>query len=235
MSLVKRLAGTRFVQVAVGVAGAEYLRLVWKTNRMTFEPADIYDRIRPALPIILAVWHGQPFLLPFLRRAEHRAKVLISRHRDGEMNAIAVERLGAGVIRGSGDHGSSQTRKGGVAAFKKMLSALDEGYSLVLTADVPKVSRVAGRGIVMLARASGRPIYPVAVATSRRIELNNWDRSAVNLPFGRGAVVVGDPIHVPRGDSDAVEAYRLAVQDAVNLATQRAYAIVDRQGSPNPG
>ena len=72
-----------------------------------------------------------------------------------------------------------------------MLDALADGYSMALTADVPKVSRVAGLGIVMLARASGRPIYPVAVATSRRIELDNWDRTAINLPFGRGAIVVG--------------------------------------------
>src|SRR5262249_5047027 len=35
--------------------------------------------------------------------------------------------------------------------------------------DVPKVSRVAGLGIIKLASATGRPIFPVALATSRRI------------------------------------------------------------------
>jgi len=45
-------------------------------------------------------------------KESHRAKVLISRHRDGEFNAIAVERLGIGTIRGSGDHGSAFHRKG---------------------------------------------------------------------------------------------------------------------------
>ena len=96
--------------------------------------------------------------------------MLISRHRDGEINAIVAERLGVGTIRGSGAHDGDFTRKGGVSAFKEMLDALEEGYSLALTADVPKVARVAGRGIVKLARMSGRPILPVAVATSRRIE-----------------------------------------------------------------
>ena len=52
-----------------------------------------------------------------------------------------------------------------MSGFKEMLSALEEGYNVALTADVPKVARVAGLGIVKLASASGRPIYPVAIAT----------------------------------------------------------------------
>ncbi len=85
--------------------------------------------------------------------------MLVSRHRDGEINAIAAERLGIGTIRGSGNHGSGFVHKGGVAAFQAMLDALNEGYSVALSADVPKVSRVAGLGIIKLAQMSGRPIY----------------------------------------------------------------------------
>ena len=151
----------------------------------------------PELPMIVAMWHGQHFMMPFVRR-HHRVKVLISRHRDGEINAIAAERLGIGTIRGSGDHNRRYDRKGGVGAFKAMLAALQDGWTMALTADIPKVSRKAGPGIVKLAQLSGRPIIPVAVATSRRIEVDNWDRSDVNLPFSRGAMVFGDPIRVPR-------------------------------------
>jgi len=229
MSVLKRLSGMRPFQVAVGVAGAEYLRLVWKTNRVAIEPADIYERIVGDLPLIIAMWHGQHFLMPFVKRDEHRAKVLISRHRDGQINAIAAERLGVGTIRGSGDHGAAFARKGGVAAFKTMVAELEQGYSLALTADVPKVSRVAGLGIVMLARTSGRPILPVAVATSRRIEFNSWDRGVLNLPFGRSAIVAGDPIRVPAVDGSELERYRKDVEDAVNAVTRRAYDIVDRR------
>ena len=53
-----------------------------------------------------------------------RGKVLISRHRDGEINAIAAERLGIETIRGSGDTGGDSTRKGGVGAFQAMLETL---------------------------------------------------------------------------------------------------------------
>ncbi len=124
--------------------------------------------------------------------------MLISRHRDGEINAIAAERLGVGTVRGSGSHEGDFHRKGGVPAFKAMVSALEEGYNMALTADVPKVSRVAGLGIIMLARLTGRPIVPVVIATSRFKRLNNWDRSIINLPFGRGVLVAGDLIEVPR-------------------------------------
>ncbi len=232
----KRLGRQRWVQVTVGMLAAEYLRLVSKTTPFAVEPADIYDRVEADFPIILAMWHGQHFLLPFAKRPKHRAKVLISRHRDGEINAIVAERLGVGTIRGSGDQGLEFNRKGGVAAFSAMLNALEEGYNVAMTADVPKVSRVAGLGIVKLAQLSGRPIYPIATATSRRIQLDNWDRSAVNLPFSRGAAVIANPIRVPQNADDAaLETARLSVEHALNAVTVRAYDMVDRRGSAARG
>src|SRR5947207_3983558 len=230
MSWVKRVIGSRPFQMAAGVAVAEYLRLVWNTTRLVVEPDGIYERVDRDAPVIIAMWHGQHFLAPFIRRAQDRAKVLVSRHRDGEINALAAERLGVGAIRGSGHHGGGFIGKGGVSAFKEMLGALHEGYNVALTADIPKVARSAGLGIVKLASASGRPIYPIAIATRRRVELTNWDRTAINLPFGRGAGVAGEPVHVPaEADGAALEAARHAVEVSLDAATARAYAIVDRQ------
>ncbi len=225
----KRIARSSAVQKTMGVLAAQYLRLVWHTSRLTIEPANLYQLVEPDLPAIIAMWHGQHFMVPFLSRG-HRVKVLISRHRDGEINAFAARRLGIIPVRGSGDHGRRFDLKGGVGAFKSMLTALAEGYTMALTADVPKVARVAGLGIVTLGRISGRPIYPVAVATSRRIELDNWDCSAVNLPFSRIAIVLGDPIKVPSEADDAMlERCRLEVEQELQRVTKRAYVIVDRK------
>jgi lysophospholipid acyltransferase (LPLAT)-like uncharacterized protein len=225
----RRIAQSPAVQKALGILTAEFLRLVWWTNRLVLEPADFYEKVEPELPIIVGLWHGQHFMSPFFSRG-HRVKVLISRHRDGEINAAAAKRLGVEPIRGSGDHGRRFDLKGGVAAFKSMLTALQDGWNVALTADVPKVSQVAGQGIVMLGRLSGRPIYPAAVATSRRITLKNWDRSAVNLPFGTIAIVVGDPVRVPSDADEAMlEECRLAVEQRLKQVTARAYAIVDRK------
>jgi lysophospholipid acyltransferase (LPLAT)-like uncharacterized protein len=219
-----------WVQRAVGVLAAEWLRLVWLTNRFSFEPADVYEIVEPMQPMILAFWHGQHFLTPFVKtKKSHRAKVLISRHRDGEFNAVAAERLGIETIRGSGDHGGAFHRKGGVGAFKEMVEALKQGYNVASTADVPKRARVAGLGIIMLARESGRPIVPFAMVTSRFIRLKNWDRTTINLPFGRGAVTGVDAIVVPPdADAETMEKCRLLLESYLNEASRRAYAMVGR-------
>ena len=226
----RRIAPSPVVQRFVGFLAAEYLRLVWLTNRLTIEPADLYETVEPHQPVIVAMWHGQHFMVPFLSRG-HQVKVLISRHRDGEINAYAAARLGIGTVRGSGDHSRRFDVKGGVGAFKSMLNALADGYNMALTADVPKVARVAGLGIIKLARFSGRPIYPVAVATSRRIVLKNWDRSTINLPLGRAAIVSTEPITVPPdADEDTMERCRLLVQQRLIRVHERAYEILDRKG-----
>jgi lysophospholipid acyltransferase (LPLAT)-like uncharacterized protein len=231
MRLANRLRSSPWGQRVIGVAAAEYLRLVWATTRFTLEPADASERFSKHAPIILTAWHGQHFLMPFARSGAHRVKVLVSRHRDGEINAIAAERLGVEIIRGSGAHGSDFSKKGGVAGFRALLDALEQGYNVGMTADVPKVARVAGLGIVRLAQMSGRPILPGAIATQRRITLDNWDRTTLNLPFGRGAAVGGALIHVPADADEArLELARRALEDSLNAITKRAYEIVDRTG-----
>jgi lysophospholipid acyltransferase (LPLAT)-like uncharacterized protein len=216
-------------QQAIGFLAAEFLRLVWLTNRFSFDPPDVYAIVEPQMPVILAFWHGQHFMTPFIKKNGHRGKVLISRHRDGEFNALAAQRLGIGTVRGSGDHGSAFHRKGGVGAFKEMVRVLEAGTNMALTADVPKKSRVAGLGIIMLARESGRPIMPFAMATSRYIRLGNWDHTTINLPFGRGALVGGEVIVVPSdADTDTMEALRARLEATLNDVTRRAYAKVGR-------
>ena len=228
--LFRNLLRSSWVQHAVGFLAAEFLRLVWLTNRFSYEPDNVYDVVEPQQPAIFAFWHGQHFMTPFIKNKDsHRAKVLISRHRDGEFNAIAAERLGIGTIRGSGDHGGAFHRKGGVGAFREMLQALRDNYNVATTADVPKRSRVAGLGVIMLARESGRPIMPFAMVTSRFIRLKNWDRTTINLPFGRGAVVGIEPVVVPPdADDETMERLRVQVETYLNEATRRAYAKVGR-------
>lgn len=214
-----------------GAVAAGFLRLVWRTNRFSYHPHGFYESVERQMPLILALWHGQIFMTPFVRK-HYRAKILISRHGDGEFVARAAARLGVGAVRGSGDNGTEFHRKGGVGAFKEMLRTLADACNMALTADVPKRARVAGLGIIMLARESGRPIAPFAIATSRFFRLANWDRTTVNLPFGRGAMVLGDLIHVPpNADAALMETLRTRLESALNEVTQRAYAAVGRPGA----
>ena len=103
MPSFKRIVGSSAFQSAVGTAAAWYLQLVWRTSAKTLEPEAIYELVD--MPAIVAMWPGQHFLTPFIKQDEtkHRTKVLISRHRDGAINAVAAEKLGIGTIRGSGE------------------------------------------------------------------------------------------------------------------------------------
>ncbi len=232
MSDVKKADRSKFSHLALGSFLASYLRFVHRTNRVIVDPPDLYDIASQHWPFIAAMWHGQHFLAPFFRRAEHDVRVLISRHGDGEINAIAASQLGLGLVRGSGGRPKKMHRKGGVAALRNLLGALEEGATVALTADVPKgPARVAGAGIVTLARLSGRPIIPIAPATSRSITLNSWDKADINLPFGKMALVLGEPVFVdPDLAEDDLDTVREEVKQALDRATSRAYDLVGVSG-----
>src|SRR5919206_500663 len=198
MGLLKRITRSRPVQETLGLLFARYLDVVQRTNSFVMEPPDAYARIGPLMPVIVAMWHGQHFMIHFAKRPQDAAASLVSRSADGEINALALRHLGVRAIRGSGARGRDPRSKGGARALRSMMRALEAGEMVVMTADVPKIARACGEGIVTLARLSGRPIVPVAVVTSRRIDFNSWDRASLGLPFGRGAMVLGEPIAVGR-------------------------------------
>jgi lysophospholipid acyltransferase (LPLAT)-like uncharacterized protein len=232
--MLKRLLRAKPVLRAAGRTMALYLKLVRATNRLIVEPADAETSVYARTPLILAMWHGQHFMTPFVKRPQYKAAVMISRHGDGEINAAAVEAFGIATVRGSGAQRKDQIlKRGGMEAMRGALQALEGGASLAMTADVPKISRVAGRGIVALAQHSGRPIVAVAVVNSRRVDIRSWDRSSIGLPFGRCAVVFGDPIHVARdADAAALESARRQVETSLDAVHARAYALV---GAVDPG
>jgi lysophospholipid acyltransferase (LPLAT)-like uncharacterized protein len=230
--MLKRLGRMKFVQETLGLLLAAYIGLVRRTNRFTGEPADLDGAIAGQTPLIVAMWHGQHLMISFAwPRSIARMAALISRHGDGGVNAVALRRLGVRPIRGSG--AGAKRQKGGAPAMRELLRALADGASVAMTADIPKRARVAGAGIVTLARLSGRPIAPTAVVTSRRFDFKSWDRASLGKPFGRGAIVVGELIHVAAdADEAAMEEARKAVEAGLDAVHARAYAKV---GAADPG
>lgn len=225
--MLKRLMARPGVQDAVAAVLTAYLRLVWRTARVTLDPPDLHERITGLSPVIFAMWHGEHLLVPAAIPKGQRVGVLISMHRDGELNAKVASRFGIELVRGSGAHDRRIVEKRGAVALREMVRAIKGGLSMGLTADVPKVAKVAGLGIATLGRLSARPIIPVAVACSRRKLIEqSWDRTKVPLPFSRVSVVIGEPIFVPPGaDETELEAARAAVQAGLEATTRRAYAL----------
>jgi hypothetical protein len=227
--MLKRLMGSPWFQAVLGWFMAAYLRFCRATSRVTYEPPELYDVVGPEMPVIVAMWHGEHFVMPYLKRRQDKVKVLISLHRDGEINAIAARHLGIEPIRGSGSHGAQRIDKRGTQALIEMIRALEDGYNVATTADVPKISRKAGPGIVVLGAKTGRPIYPVAVCASRRLTIaKSWDKSKIPLPFGHIVIAGAEAIRVPPdATKEEMEAARLAVQAGLDEITARAYAIAD--------
>jgi lysophospholipid acyltransferase (LPLAT)-like uncharacterized protein len=226
--MLKQLGRQPFVLNALGRVFADYIRLVDRTTRWTVEPGDLASALAGQFPVIISLWHGQHVFSPIGWPKDKAISVLVARHKDGEVNAIAVEKLGLNTIRGAGGPGSEakMLRRGGMQALRSMIRTLKRGESVAITADVPKVGGVVGEGIVLLAKLSGRPIYPLAVATGRRIDFNSWDRASISLPLGRGAIVIGEPVTVAAdADEDALEAARRDVGVKLNRAHARAYEL----------
>ena len=69
--------------------------------------------------VLIAVWHGR-LLLPIYVLRNQGILPMVSQHRDGEMIAQTVERLGYKTIRGS-------STRGGRQAYEEMLVALKNG------------------------------------------------------------------------------------------------------------
>ncbi len=231
--MLKQLGRSAAAQSLLGLLAVGYLRLVRATTRFVEDPPGFGAAVLPEMPIIIAMWHGQHLMIHCACPAGMKVSALISKSGDGEINAKILERLGVSPIRGSGGDAAKSRKRGGMAALRAMLRRLEEGSSIALTADVPKVSRVAGLGIVTLAQLSGRPIYPVAVVSARRIDFDSWDHASIALPFSRGAMALGTPIKVARdAGPEALEEARRAVETGLNEVHARAYSLV---GSHDPG
>jgi 3-deoxy-D-manno-octulosonic-acid transferase len=175
-------------------------------------------------PFIMGMWHGQFMLLPPLTSMGVRTRVMLAMHKDAEAMAEALRRFDLDLIRGAGA-GVKGKDRGGANALRAAVLSLEEGYSVAMTAGVPApVARRAGLGIVTLARMTGRPILPCAVASSRYVSLNTWSRLTINLPYSTLGAAVGEIIRVP-ADSTAeqLEVYRAKVEFEINRATRIAY------------
>lgn len=225
------LANSRLVNWLLPKLIANYLRLVDRTNPWVAESGDPFKEFFDHAPAILALWHGQHIMVPTQNPHTVPVTGMFSRSADAELNARVAAELGLGVVRGSGgrSHGDNSS-KGGARALIVLKNELAKGNSVAMIADVDKSRpREAGLGIVTLARLTGRPVIGAAYASSRRHVIEkSWDKTTINLPFGRSAFIVAKPVFVPRdADDELLEQKRREVTENLNSVTQRAYALVD--------
>src|SRR5690242_14733049 len=115
-NMLKKLGRSPTVQGLIGLTAVAYLRLVRATTRFVLDPPDFQERVRPNMPIIIAMWHGQHLLIHYACPPDMKVAALISKSGDGEINARVLERLGVHPIRGSGGSAAKSRKRGGAAA-----------------------------------------------------------------------------------------------------------------------
>lgn len=165
--------------------------------------------------VIYCVWHGSLLPVGYLCRG-YGVRILASRHRDGEILARVLERLGFRPIRGS-------TGRGGSLAVLQALRSSGRG-DLAITPDGPRGPReVFQAGAVFLAARSGLPLVPVGCDADRGWRLASWDRFLIPAPFARVRVMIGTPLFVqPDADARGREELRARAEREVAAATASA-------------
>lgn len=209
-----------------GGALARYMRFVQRSSSVVYDPANMRDIASANHPYIFAMWHGQFIMMPTLHIGAFPVSAIVARHRDAEVISEMLQEFDMTIVRGAGA-GTRKRDRGGAAALRSALKILRDGSTFAMTADVPPgPARRAGEGIVTLARLSGRPIVPFAVATSRFIALPTWSRMTINLPFSKMAYVLGEPVWIPaNAGPEELERLRLQVDTGLNRVTEKAYAL----------
>lgn len=174
--------------------------------------------VRPPLgldPAVYVLWHEH--LLPaVLLHRDAGAVALVSRHRDGEILARALRRLGHGTARGS-------STRGGGPGLRRMIEAGRAGRPLAFTPDGPRgPARTCKPGAVRAASATGLPLVPLAAAATAFRRLGSWDRFLVPAPGARVYVARGRPLAVPEGEDGVAGPWTARVERALEAERRRA-------------
>ena len=224
------MSGARYpwwMPVAAELAAGFLLALgsTWRLKRVRVQEQEA--RLARGERCIFAFWHARLLPLAFTHRRRSVA-VLVSRHRDGELIARILARLGYEGARGS-------STRGGEEGIRDMLRHAEEGRLLAITPDGPRgPAEQVKPGLVYLASRTGFPVLPLAAAASSAWTFDSWDRFRVPKPFSRLALVYGPPILVPpRLPDDEIDVWRVRIEAAIRDVAEEADRVAVGAG-PRP-
>jgi lysophospholipid acyltransferase (LPLAT)-like uncharacterized protein len=205
------------------------VRMLWASYRVqrVLGDARLDKALKEQGAVIPSLWHQHLMcIVPYLLRKRAlgmKLGFMISPSVDGEAGAMAAQRIGGHVVRGS----SSYT---GARALRDFyLAVVKEKVSLLITPDGPRGPRYEAKsGALLISQLSHKPIVPIAFAASRVFKLRAWDRFILPLPFARVVVAVGEPINVPKVISPAeLEGMQRSLGATLNDLFVQAKAALD--------
>lgn len=199
------------------IIGPILIFLLGKTLRIKWIGEENLDPIRENdKRVLYACWHGRMLILSYSHRWQ-KIHVLISQHRDGELIARIIERLGFVSIRGS-------TTRGGTKALFEMATKGASGYDVGITPDGPKGPKFKAQlGAIYIAQRSEMPIIPITNSAKRRWTLSSWDGFIIPKPFSKTVIIIGEPIYVPlKSTPQELEEKREKLEKRLVELTQKA-------------
>jgi len=210
----------RFQVAAIAGVGYPLVTALGHTLRWRVEGQQHFESVLASgRQPIMAFWHGRilPGTLYFRRRG---IVVITSENFDGEWIARIIERFGYGTARGS-------TSRGGRRAMLQLVRDMKAGRPAGFTIDGPRgPARVAQAGAVWLAGATGNPVLPFHAEASSHWSLRSWDRTQIPKPFSTVALVIGEPMDVPKdATADMLESARVELEARLRNLEARAHAL----------
>jgi hypothetical protein len=171
----------------VGIFGKCILWLWAKFTRITVSGEDRYRNLRKQnKPVILLVWHGRIFLIPYFFRRKG-IMPLISPSGDGEIAAQVMARWGYKILRGSSSHSI-------IRAWNEMKRELESGGEVIIVPDGPRgPNRKMKLGGLKLAQETESYLVPFTFSSSRKKNLSSWDNFLIPKPFSKIVVIFGVP------------------------------------------
>jgi lysophospholipid acyltransferase (LPLAT)-like uncharacterized protein len=207
----------RFQAAAIAFAGYHLIDLLGRTLQWRVEGLEHFESIqRSGQQPVMAFWHGR--ILPATYYFRRRGIVVItSENFDGEWIARIIQRFGYETARGSSSRGA---RKAALQLVRDMEAGKPAGFTL----DGPRgPAKVAQPGAVWLARTTGNPLLPFHLEASRYWSITSWDRTQIPKPFSTVALVIGEPIRIPRDTADEdLERSRLELEKRLAVLEKRA-------------
>ena len=183
--------------------------------------------IRRGLNPIYALWHGRLLYLPFHYRWQENLYSLVSPSTDGEIIARTLRLFGVRTIRGS-------SYKSGSTAFRNLIRVVRDKGRVFITVDGSRgpVFKVQ-KGILHLAKISGKPVLPVTYGAEKAHVFKSWDRFIIPHPFTRVVVIYGEPVYVTRDSSEEeIEEKRIELEKRLSEMTDRADQYYKRKHTP---
>ena len=194
--MIKYFSSFRLIQTLLSLIGSIYILTVYKTSKVNLKNRKkIENLLERNESFIYSFWHDQLLMCPLTWQSNSNIKVLISKHRDGDIIAQLISNLGFEAIRGSTHKTNKIKNKGGLLSARKMIKSLKNGISIGISPDGPKGPRhKVSEGILSISRLSESVILPVGIGFKKKWVLNTWDKFIIPKPFNEITVIWGDPI-----------------------------------------